>query len=217
MRTKSLWLVALTFCVSALLTSPGSAQIGRRFPSEKNIVTDPVTGTPLTFLTSTPAGDSKIYQTHQQWTADGKWLVFCWETGGKAPQRTWTVMADGTGLRPLYPEASYDWITHEAVITKDEVAIAILAHRRPGVPETDPWGVSSTGEHPSGVGIVNLRTREMRIIGQAPMGNPGRSIWHVNGSPDGRWAVADDFRYRLWLIRICVPASPNPLLVECEN
>ena len=26
------------------------------------------------------------------------------------------------------------------------------------------------------------------------------SIWHVNGSPDGRWAVADDFRYRLWLI-----------------
>jgi len=27
-------------------------------------------------------------------------IVFCWETGGKAPQRTWTVMADGTGLRP---------------------------------------------------------------------------------------------------------------------
>ena len=66
-------------------------------------------------------------------------IVFCWETGGKAPQRTWTVMADGKGLRPLYPEASYDWITHEAIITKDEVAIAILAHRRPGVPETDPW------------------------------------------------------------------------------
>ncbi len=29
-------------------------------------------------------------------------IVFCWETGGKAPQRTWTVMSDGTGLRPLY-------------------------------------------------------------------------------------------------------------------
>ena len=25
-------------------------------------------------------------------------IVFCWETGGKAPQRTWTVMADGTVL-----------------------------------------------------------------------------------------------------------------------
>ena len=125
-------------------------------------------------------------------------IVFCWETGGKAPQRTWTVMADGTGLRPLYPEAPYEWITHEAVITTNEVAIAILAHRRPGV--NDDWGTSGTGEHPTGVGIVNLRTREMRIVGQVPMGNPGRSIWHVNGSGDGRWAVADDFMYRLWLI-----------------
>jgi oligogalacturonide lyase len=427
MKKTSLSLAVLALCASGLLITPVSGQVGRRFPSEKKIVTDSVTGTPLTFLTSTPAGDSKIYQTHQQWTADGKWLifrsqrapgqamavneetgvivqvtekgylgmlcnarqsmrlyvmrdvnvgsgrgrgpsvaagtrangavataaatapastsataapggaapdgrsgrgglnrprgpfqiveidlakvfadseagamkpaseyervcgttpegmaadgnmgldanedfmyfrirgdyvaqhlapgtkieehfgprgmgagptglasmnlktgevkfvvgvgfqighvqtnpwvpseiVFCWETGGKAPQRTWTVMADGTGLRPLYPEASYDWITHEAVITKDEVAIAMLAHRRPGVPETDPWGVSSTGEHPSGVGIVNLRTHQMRIVGQVPIGNPGRSVWHVQGSPDGRWAVADDFKYRLWLI-----------------
>jgi len=128
-------------------------------------------------------------------------IVFCWETGGKAPQRTWTVMADGTGLRPLWPEAPFDWVTHEAVITKDEVAIAILAHRRPGLPADAPWGnESSTGEHPSGVGIVNLRTHEMRIVGQVPVGNPGRSIWHVNGSADGRWAAADDFRYRLWVI-----------------
>src|SRR4030043_1948417 len=53
-----------------------SPQNGRRFPSEKKIVTDPVTGTRLTFLTSTPAGDSKIYQTHRQWTADGNWIIF---------------------------------------------------------------------------------------------------------------------------------------------
>jgi oligogalacturonide lyase len=33
----------------------------------------------------------------------------------------------------------------------------------------------------------------MRIVGQVPVGNPGRSIWHVNGSADGRWAAADDF------------------------
>jgi oligogalacturonide lyase len=59
-------------------------------------------------------------------------IVFCWETGGKAPQRTRTVMADGTGLRPLYPEAPYEWITHEAVITSNEVAPAILGHRRVG-------------------------------------------------------------------------------------
>jgi len=134
-------------------------------------------------------------------------IVFCWETGGKAPQRTWTVMADGTGLRPLYPEAPYEWITHEAVITKDEVAIAILYLHAPGAgvnrrpAGTGPsWGVAGDDAHPTGVGIVNLRTREMRIIGQVPEGNPGRSIWHVNGSADGRWAAADDFKYRLWLI-----------------
>src|SRR5690606_30207402 len=28
------------------------------------------------FLTSKPHGDSKIYPTHNQWTADGKWVVF---------------------------------------------------------------------------------------------------------------------------------------------
>ncbi len=53
-----------------------SAQIGTRFPSEKKVVKDPVTGTELTFLTSTPGGDSKIYQTHNQWTADGNWVIF---------------------------------------------------------------------------------------------------------------------------------------------
>ena len=64
-------------------------------------------------------------------------IVFCWETGGKSPQRTWTVMADGTGLRPLYPESEYEWVTHEAVISKDEVAIAIMGHRKiPGTNKT---------------------------------------------------------------------------------
>src|SRR6185503_12067661 len=43
---------------------------------EKKIVADPVTGIPLTFLTSKSAGDSKIYQTHHQWSADGKWVIF---------------------------------------------------------------------------------------------------------------------------------------------
>jgi oligogalacturonide lyase len=293
-----------------------NCQIGKRFPSEKKIIKDPVTGIELTFLTSTPVGDSKIYQTHNQWTSDGNWIifrsnrvrneafavnektgvivqvseggytgmlniarksmklyfmrnlpaepgtqrrgggpvqvievdlaklfadsesgklksaadyqricgttpaemqaggdmaldadeelvyfrvgkdeakkhlpadtkisenfgprnmgagpagigsmniktgvtgfvvavpfqighiqtnpwmpgeiVFCWETGGKAPQRTWTVMSDGSGLRPLYPESEYEWVTHEAVISKDEVAIAIMGHRKIGTPE----------------------------------------------------------------------------------
>jgi oligogalacturonide lyase len=134
-------------------------------------------------------------------------IVFCWETGGKAPQRTWTVMADGTGLRPLYPEADFEWVTHEAVITKDEVAIAIMGHRKIGTPQqpSDPtnpgqeagWGPSGTREHPTGLGIVNLRTREMTIAGQTPSGS---GLWHVNGSGDGRWAVGDDFSRGIFLI-----------------
>ncbi len=386
MKFKTRKKLATVLIILALAVTSVTAQIGRRFPSEKKIVIDPVTGTQLTFLTSSPGGDSKIYQTHRQWTADGKWLVFrsgrvpgetlavnektgvmvqvseggymgmltlarksmklyfmrmvlrqpgqtrggpvqivevdlekllsdseagtlkkeneyqkvcgtipaeigaggdmaldadedwvyyrvgkdeaarylpegtklepnfgprnmgagpsgigrlnittgeikfvvavpfqvghiqtnpwvpgeiifCWETGGKAPQRTWTVMSDGSGLRPLYPESEYEWVTHEAVIAKDEVAIAIMGHRKIGIPEipadqANPgqevgWGPSGTREKPTGLGIVNLRTREMTIAGQTPYGS---GLWHVNGSADGRWAVGDDFARNIYLI-----------------
>lgn len=122
-------------------------------------------------------------------------IVFCWETGGKSPLRMWTVRADGSGLRPLFPEAPHDWVTHEAVITRDEVAFALMGHRAPGT--DDAWGPSGTREHPTGLGIVNLRTREMRIAGQTKRGS---GLWHVHGSPDGRWAVGDDFGRNLYLI-----------------
>ena len=53
------------------------AQMGTRFPSERKVIKDPLTGVELVFLTSkSGTGDSKIYQTHNQWTADGKWVVF---------------------------------------------------------------------------------------------------------------------------------------------
>ncbi len=388
-------------CVLCTSACHLSAQIGKRFPSEKKIVKDPITGTMLTFLTSTQSGDSKIYQTHNQWTSDGQWLIFrsnrvkgeamavneitgdivqvteggytgmlnvarksmklyfmrnektdtiavtpgdtarrrvqrpvqiievdleklfadskagtlkkanfyqricgttpavlgaggdmaldgnedwayfrvglqeaakhlspditieknfgprnmgagpagiaamniitgeikyvvsvpfqighiqtnpwmggeiifCWETGGKSPQRTWTVMSDGTGLRPLYPESEYEWVTHEAVISKDEVAIAIMGHRiiaginkntAAGTPvsganpgQETAWGPSGTREKPTGLAIVNLRTREMTIAGQTKSGS---GLWHVSGSPDGRWAVGDDFARNIYLI-----------------
>jgi oligogalacturonide lyase len=137
-------------------------------------------------------------------------IIFCWETGGKSPQRTWYVKADGSGLRPLYPESDYEWVTHEAVITKDEVAIAIMGHRKVGGvdssgtdvggvnPGQDPaWGPSGTREKPTGLGIVNLRTRQMLIAGQTKSGS---GLWHVHGSPDGRWAVGDDFARNIYLI-----------------
>ncbi|WP_207426732.1 hypothetical protein [Pedobacter sp. SYSU D00535] len=391
-------LALATLAASLVLNFSANAQIGRRFPSERKVVKDSVTGNKLVFLTSKPHGDNKIYPTHPQWTSDGQWLifrsqlaegealavnektgdivqvseggytgmlniaqksmklyfmrptgprttltpgqrpaprplqiievdlakvfadskagkmkaaetyqrvcgttpveieaggdmaldadeewvyfrvgkneaakhlpagtkveenfgprnmgagpsgiagmniktgalkhiisvpfqvghiqanlwnpgeiVFCWETGGKSPQRTWTVMADGTGLRPLYPEAPYEWVTHEAVISKDEVAIAIMGHRpiaggksavdapATGVGGANPgqeaaWGAAGTREKPTGLAIVNLRTREMSIAGQTPSGS---GLWHVHGSPDGRWAVGDDFSRSVYLI-----------------
>lgn len=378
-------LVAALMALAAAFAGglPAGAHIGQRFPSERKVVRDPVTGVPLVFLTSAPAGDSKIYPTHPQWTADGAWvifrsnrvkgqafavnettgdivqvtdtgytgmlsvgrssmrlfmmrrvdhartsagavrgttelplgpmqivaidlqkvfadsaagrmkpaaayehvfgtiaaefadghelaidateevayfrlmratalkylpagvqaesnfgprnmgagptgigsmdlrtgavkvvvavpfqvghiqanpfvageIVFCWETGGKSPQRTWTVRADGSGLRPLFPEARYDWVTHEAVIGRDEVAFAVLGHRRPGT--NDEWGPAGTREHPTGLGVINLRTREIYMAGQTKSGS---GLWHVHGSPDGRWAAGDDFDRNIYLI-----------------
>jgi oligogalacturonide lyase len=383
MRSRLALSIALGLGAALLGALPAHAQIGKRFPSERKQVTDPVTGTVLTFLTSRPHGDSKIYQTHPQWTADGQWvifrsglahgeamavnektgdivqvteggydgmlnaaqhsmrlvflrraggqqqvvevdlarvfadsaagrmqpassyqriaatlpagaggdtaldadeqwlyfregvdeaakhlapgtklepafgprhmgagpggigrvnlrtgeirhvvsvpfqvghiqsnlwnageIVFCWETGGKSPQRTWTVHADGSGLRPLYPEAPYEWITHEAVFSKDEVALAIMGHRAiPGAaaavdgPATgvgganpgqdDGWGATGTREKPTGLAVVNLRTRQMQIVGQTASGS---GFWHVNGSSDGRFVAGDDFSRSLYLI-----------------
>jgi len=380
---------AILNTVFLLVTVVSFSQIGTRFPSEKKIIKDPVTGQELIFLTTKSAGDSKTYPTHPQWTADGQWIifrtnrvkgeamavneksgvmvqvteggytgtlcmaqksmklffmrkadddkmkvmevnleavfkdseagklkpvsayerecgitksgtggagdmaldadeewvyfregkeeaakylkpdvvieksfgprnmgagpggiasmnvktgelkhvvsvpfqighiqsniwnageiVFCWETGGKSPQRTWTVMSDGSGLRPLYPEADYEWVTHEAVIGKDEVAMAIMGHRKIDIEKEAPvevakngeiknpvnpgqesnWGATGTREKPTGLAIVNLRTREMIIAGQTKSGS---GLWHVHGSADGRWAVGDDFSRSLYLI-----------------
>src|SRR5690349_6713413 len=72
---KQLTIISVLSSLLFLITD-ANAQIGKRFPSEREVVKDPVTGTMLTFLTSTEMGDSKIYQTHNQWTSDGEWLIF---------------------------------------------------------------------------------------------------------------------------------------------
>ncbi|MBN2611206.1 MAG: hypothetical protein JXB00_06585 [Bacteroidales bacterium] len=139
-------------------------------------------------------------------------IIFCWETGGKAPQRTWIVNADGSGLRPLYPEADFEWVTHEVVISPDEVAFAIMGHRKIKditgntdingadslLPGQEPgWGPCGTREKPTGLGIVNINTREMTIAGQIPFGS---GFWHVCGSADKRFVAGDDFARNLYLI-----------------
>ncbi|MGK9477832.1 hypothetical protein [Melioribacter sp. OK-6-Me] len=384
MRTKIIF-IWLALIINGVFYSNVFSQIGKRFPSERKVIKDPITGVKLIFLTSTAAGDSKIYPTHNQWTSDGNWIIFrsrrvrgealavnetsgdivqvteggyvgtlivarksmklyymkrfsdenspreiievkldrlfedsekgtlkdasfyqkvcgiipaeyeangelafdadeewlwfrvgrkkamqylpegtkiennfgprnmgagpggiaginintgeikyvvsvpfqvghiqtnpwvpgqiifCWETGGKSPQRTWIVNSDGTGLRPLYPEAPYEWVTHEVVITPEEVAFAIMGHRKihfdnsnvsndtiidePG--QEIEWGNCGTREKPTGLAIVNIKTREMIIEGQIPYGS---GFWHVTGSSDGRFVAGDNFAREVYLI-----------------
>lgn len=127
-------------------------------------------------------------------------VIFCWETGGKAPQRTWMVNADGSNLRPIYRETEYDWVTHEAVISKDELVIAIIGHRKiaeeRNMDFTKDWGPAGTKEYATGMAVINMRTREFTMEGQVDDDN----FWHVAGSQDGHWVAGDTFARELWLI-----------------
>ena len=135
-------------------------------------------------------------------------VIFCWETGGKAPTRAWICNADGTDLRPVYRETENDWVTHEAVISEDEVVLAIIGHRPINKGEqkkidglesfatSNDWGPSGTKEYATGIAVVNLRTRELTLEGQVP----GDNFWHVAGSQDGHWVAGDDFARELWVI-----------------
>lgn len=118
-------------------------------------------------------------------------IIYCHETTGDAPQRMWTVKGDGTGNRPLYVETADEWVTHETVSAKDEVMFNIMGH------------LPYLRERPTGVAVVNLRSNAMKIIGQMEedmeRGRLG-GFWHCNGSPDGRWAVADNFSGNITLI-----------------
>src|SRR5476651_1505437 len=88
MKSISLLKTAVVLAAGALSLAPAFAQVGHVWPSEKRVVIDPVTGTPLTFLTSTPVGDSKIYQTHPDWTSDAQWLIF---RSNRAPGQAFAV------------------------------------------------------------------------------------------------------------------------------
>lgn len=112
-------------------------------------------------------------------------IVYCNETGGDAPQRIWTVRADGTGNRPLFREAPDDWVTHEVVVDKDTVMFNLMGH----TPELR--------RRPTGIMTVNLRTDEVANLGQTTR---GQGFWHCQSSPNGRWALGDNFDGEIFLI-----------------
>lgn len=114
-------------------------------------------------------------------------LVYCHETGGDAPQRMWTILADGSGNRPLYQESEHEWITHEVIATPDLVYFNVMAH------------LPRLRKKATGIFSVNLRNDEVRVLGQV---SEGRGFWHCNGSADGKWAVGDNFSGSIYLLNL---------------
>lgn len=109
-------------------------------------------------------------------------ILFCHETGGDAPQRTWTVRASGKDLRPFYKETYEEWVTHEVWWGGFRALFTIW-----------PYDDVHKGK-PHGVAGADLSTGTLTIHSQFP-------AWHTSGSPDGKWILADDFERNIWLIK----------------
>ena len=123
-------------------------------------------------------------------------LMFCHETGGDSPQRTWVVHSDGTNLRPFYKEDESVWVTHEAWWRGSRAIFTIW----PGTPEQEalPYGICS----------YDLATDAFKLHCQY-------KAWHTQGSPDGEWIVGDDFQRNLWLISAA--SGERRLLTQGHN
>lgn len=68
--------ICTSLVIGFMFFSASAQDVGKRFPSEMRTIKDSQTGVEITALTTSPANDSKIYQTHPQWTPDGKYIVF---------------------------------------------------------------------------------------------------------------------------------------------
>jgi len=86
-KSKAIWpsaVLVLVITISAYCyqSSQDTYYVGRRFPSERMTYKDLVTGLEVSMLTTSPAKDNKIYQTHPNWTADGRHIVFMSDRAG---------------------------------------------------------------------------------------------------------------------------------------
>ena len=108
-------------------------------------------------------------------------VMFCHETGGDAPQRTWLVEVGGEP-RPAYKETYDEWVTHEAWWGKDNIVFTVWPYDEKHL------------ELPHGIFSVNVRDDKLTQHAQY-------KAWHTQGSPDKTLIVGDDFDRNLWLIR----------------
>lgn len=108
-------------------------------------------------------------------------IMYCWETGGDSPQRMWIVRADGSENGPFYKETYDEWVTHEVWWGADKALFTIW-------PKNEQMLAK-----PHGIGYISINNRSLNILSQ-------KKYWHVGGSPDGKWAVGDNFEGEIYLI-----------------
>ncbi|MCP4609044.1 MAG: hypothetical protein GY845_10075 [Planctomycetes bacterium] len=97
---KAHWLLAVLVLVitanaNLYSASQDTSYVGQRFPSERKTYKDLVTGYEIFMLTTSPAKDNKIYQTHPNWTADGRHIVF---TSDRTGTNQYFALSTDTGV-----------------------------------------------------------------------------------------------------------------------
>ncbi|MBP8777634.1 MAG: PD40 domain-containing protein [Bacteroidaceae bacterium] len=70
-----LWASLAVFVTTGTILS-AEAQVGKRYPSEKQVIFDETTKLPITVLTSPELSDKALYQTDPMWTSDGQYILF---------------------------------------------------------------------------------------------------------------------------------------------
>lgn len=116
-------------------------------------------------------------------------IMYCWETGGDAPQRMWFLTIDEAGNvenRPLYEETPEEWVTHELFIDPDHILFNVMGH------------LDRLREKPTGIFLLNIRNHE--VTKYPNLGEGG--YWHADGTSDLKWAVGDTFNGKLYRLNL---------------
>ncbi|KAA6432332.1 PD40 domain-containing protein [Rufibacter glacialis] len=117
-------------------------------------------------------------------------MMYCWETGGDAPQRMWVLTVDKNGKatnRPVYKEKADEWVTHEVFAGPDHILFNVMGH------------IDRLKKNPTGIVLHNIRNNESKLLGQAKeLGG----YWHAAGTKDLKWAVGDSFDGNIYRLNI---------------
>lgn len=115
-------------------------------------------------------------------------IMYCWETGGDAPQRIWILRVGKDGSvtnRPGYPEGKHQWVTHEFFVGPDHLLFNLMGH------------LDRLKKEPTGIVLYNIRTGKSRLLGQA---KESGGYWHAAGTKDLKWVVGDTFNGNIYRI-----------------